>query len=228
VFVYGEAMNAQTRPRSRGTKAILTREAIASAALAALAQGGPGGLTMRKVAALLDTGPSSLYAHVKNLEDLQGLVLDEMSTTIDVAPASAEPDPVSAIVTLMQAYAAALRQHPGTAAVALSAPPVGPGFLDFAEAFATRLDAMGVGAAETLGTFDKLVLLVTATVAEQEASFRIDPTVSIGDRYADVLAAQPADAPARPLLRALLATGQPSPDDITWTVTTFLRGSWRR
>ena len=217
-------MNAQTRPRSRGAKTILTRDAIATAALTALESGGPAGLTMRRVAALLDTGPSSLYAHVKNLEDLQGLVLDEMSTTIALAPAAAQPDPIDAVVTLMQSYATALREHPGTAAIALTTPPVGPGFLDFAEAFAVTLRAMGVGPAETMGSFDKLVLLVTATVAEQEASFRNDPTVSIGDRYADALAAQPADAPARPLLQALLRTGHPDHDDITWTVTTFLRG----
>ncbi len=219
-----EAMNAQTRPRSRGTKTILTRDAIATAALRALASGGPEGLTMRKVAALLDTGPSSLYAHVKNLEDLQGLVLDEMSTTISLTPAAAVADPVDAVVALMQSYATALREHPGTAAIALVTPPVGPGFLDFAEAFAATLQRLGIDNAETMGAFDKLVLLVTATVAEQEASARADPTVSIGDRYADALAAQPADAPARPLLHALLVTGHPDYDDITWSVTTFLRG----
>lgn len=224
MFVYGEGMNAETRPRSRGAKAILTRDAIATAALAALASGGPEGLTMRKVAGLLDTGPSSLYAHVKNLEDLQGLVLDEMSTTIVLDPVAAHADPVVAVVALMQAYGAALREHPGTAAIALTTPPVGAGFLDFAEAFAVTLDAMGVGPSETMGAFDKLVLLVTATVAEQEANYRADPTISIGDRYANALAAQPADAPARPLLHTLLTTGHPTHDDITWTVTTFLRG----
>jgi AcrR family transcriptional regulator len=217
-------MNAETRPRSRGAKAILTRDAIAKAALEALASGGPMGLTMRKVAALLDTGPSSLYAHVKNLEDLQGLVLDEMTATIALTPAASESGPVEPVVTLMQSFATALRQHPGTAAIALTTPPVGAGFLDFAEAFAITLHALGIGPAETMGAFDKLVLLVTATVAEQEANYRADPTVSIGDRYADALAAQPAGAPARPLLHALLRTGHPAHDDITWTVTTFLRG----
>ncbi len=235
-------MNAGARPRSRGAKSTLTREAIAAAAVDALKTGGPEGLTMRKVAALLETGPSSLYAHVKNLEDLQGLALDEMSTAISLpSPAGSrggarttdtgrtDADPTDAgnteaVVALMHSYATALREHPGTAGVALTTPPVGAGFLDFAEAFAALLDAMGIGPSETMGAFDKLVLLVTATVAEQEASFRLDPTLSIGDRYADALAAQPADAPPRPRLRALLIAGAPDNDDIRWTVTTFMRG----
>ena len=58
------ALHTLSRLRQRGAKAPLSRDAVVRAALDCLHEGGPAGLTMRKVAARLETrGPASLYVY---------------------------------------------------------------------------------------------------------------------------------------------------------------------
>lgn len=78
------------RTPSRGrTRRPLSQEAVVDAALAVLDREGLGGLSMRRVAQELGTGPASLYAHVSGKEELLELLLDRVSATITVP----EPDP---------------------------------------------------------------------------------------------------------------------------------------
>lgn len=67
----------------------LTVERITDAALEVVAAQGYGALTMRSVAARLETGPASLYAHVVNKADLDELVIGRLCTRV-VLPA---PEP---------------------------------------------------------------------------------------------------------------------------------------
>ena len=48
-------------------------------------------LTMRRVATALETGPSSLYAHVVNKEDLDELLIGRLCAEINLP----EPDPAT-------------------------------------------------------------------------------------------------------------------------------------
>lgn len=67
---------------ARADRGTLTREQIIRAAIDLLDESGGAGLTMRGLAAALDTKPMTLYTHVRNKDDLidgvLGLVLDQV------------------------------------------------------------------------------------------------------------------------------------------------------
>jgi AcrR family transcriptional regulator len=80
------AASARRAPRER----TLSREAIATAALAIVDQEGLDAMTMRRVAEALDTGAASLYAHVANKEELLEVVVERVIGEVQM---SGEPDP---------------------------------------------------------------------------------------------------------------------------------------
>lgn len=67
----------------------LTVDAVVAVALRIMAGEGLEAVTMRRVAQDLNTGPASLYAHVRNKQDLHELMLDKVFARVAV-PA---PDP---------------------------------------------------------------------------------------------------------------------------------------
>src|SRR5580704_3999577 len=73
--------------RSAGTKRPITVDAIISTAFGIVEGEGYGALTMRRVAAALETGPSSLYAHVVNKEDLDELLIGRLCAEINLPEA---------------------------------------------------------------------------------------------------------------------------------------------
>ena len=77
----GEAPRAERRP--------LTRDAIVDAALGLLDRQGLAGLSMRRLAQELGVGAASLYWHVRDKEELLGLLLDRIVGESEVP----EPDP---------------------------------------------------------------------------------------------------------------------------------------
>ncbi len=79
------------RGPSGGAKRPITVEAIVAAALGIVEKEGYQALTMRRVATALETGPSSLYAHVVNKEDLDELLIGRLCAGVDLP----EPDPVA-------------------------------------------------------------------------------------------------------------------------------------
>src|ERR1700760_1335320 len=80
---------AVRRGPSGGTKKPITVEAIIGTAFGIVEREGFEALTMRRLATALETGPSSLYAHVVNKEDLDELLIGRLSAEIDLP----EPDP---------------------------------------------------------------------------------------------------------------------------------------
>ena len=84
----GSDAPAPRRGPSGGTKKPITVEAIVAAALGIVEKEGYQALTMRRVATALETGPSSLYAHVVNKEDLDELLIGRLCAAIDLP----EPD----------------------------------------------------------------------------------------------------------------------------------------
>ncbi|GIF19035.1 transcriptional regulator [Paractinoplanes tereljensis] len=77
------------RGPSGGTKKPITVDAIVDAAFELVAADGYDALTMRRLAAALETGPASLYAHVVNKDDLGELLIGRLCARIEF-PA---PDP---------------------------------------------------------------------------------------------------------------------------------------
>src|SRR6202167_6841936 len=108
--------------RDRPAKTPLSEDAVVDAALAILKSEGLEAVTMRRVAAALDTGAMSLYVYVSGREGLLQAMLDRVTATIELEA----PNPSrwrAQLHSLLQRLHRALRAHPGMAAVPLADPP---------------------------------------------------------------------------------------------------------
>src|ERR1700685_2833853 len=118
-------MKASGRPRStrdRPAKAPLSEEAIVDAALAILKAEGLEAVSMRRVAAAVDTGAGSLYVYVEGRDGLLAAMFDRIIARVDLKA----PDP-----SRCRAHLHSLRErlrtervtHPGMAAATMVDPP---------------------------------------------------------------------------------------------------------
>ena len=106
-------------PASAPRKAPITVDRITDAALEVIAAEGYDALTIRRVAAVLGTGPSSLYAHIVNKDDLDDLLIGRLYAEI-VLP---EPDPATWRDQILDVYAQMRDQYlkyPGISRAALA------------------------------------------------------------------------------------------------------------
>jgi len=162
------AMNLQpsVSRRARPAKAPLSREAIVAAALAILEQDGIGGLSLRRVAAALDTGPASLYVYFANLGDLHAEMLDTALREVEL-PHSSRASWRKRLKALLISYMLVLYNRPGLAKLALSQIVCGPTSLRIAETILALLMEGGVGEKGAALAVDLLTLYATAIAAEQ-------------------------------------------------------------
>ncbi len=145
----------------------LTRERVIVEALAVIAQDGVQALTMRRLAARLGVVPGALYRHVRNKQQLQDLVLDNVLAEVDV-----HLDSPLGWAEQLKLLAHRLRQvledHPGVADILKTRDPLGPHSLALAEAFLGPLQAAGFADREAGLAF---LLLVDYTIG-----FAVSPT----------------------------------------------------
>jgi AcrR family transcriptional regulator len=121
----------QAAPRARPARAPLSQDAIVHAALRVLDREGSAGLSMRRVAEELGTGPASLYWHVANKDALINLIIDQVAGEVAVP----EPDPDRWQEQLREWLLGVRRvfeRHPGVAALTLGRVPTGPNVLRWA------------------------------------------------------------------------------------------------
>src|SRR5882757_9144875 len=117
--------------RERPAKPAMTRQGIIDAALVILRDEGLRKVTMRRIAAVLDTGPASLYVYVRDTEDLHAQILDALLAGIpDIDGATGWRGQVKA---LLRRYLSILFDHPELARMAMSTMPNGPNYLRFVE-----------------------------------------------------------------------------------------------
>ena len=150
------------RPRRRPA---LTVEAIVAAAIAVLDEAGVAGLTMRRVAAELDTGAASLYAYVSGRDELLELVYDELLGSVPL-PA---PDPArwrEQVLEMLRGLRDVLVSHRDAALAGLGRIPTSPKTLAAAEALVAALRAGGLSERVVALGFDQLVLYVSAWALE--------------------------------------------------------------
>ncbi|WP_223692528.1 TetR/AcrR family transcriptional regulator [Leifsonia poae] len=155
------ARHATAEPSLTGRKAPITVDRITDAALAIVAADGYDALTMRRVAALLETGPASLYAHVVNKADLGELVIGRLCREVDLP----EPDPaqwrrqITDICTqLRDQYA----KYPGVSRAALAMDVTDLDVLRVNEGMLAILIAGGIDPRIATWTIDALFLYVGA------------------------------------------------------------------
>ena len=154
--------------RERPTKPALTRDGIISTALAILRTDGLEKVTMRRVAAALDTGPASLYVYVRDTEDLHAQLLDELLGSVPpVVPA--DGDWRNHLAAALTNYLRVLFDHPGIARITLFTRPSGRHYLALLDLILSLLNEGGVADRDAAWAVDLLLHFATATAAEQSA-----------------------------------------------------------
>ena len=149
------------RGPSGGTKQPITVEAIISTAFGIVAEEGYEALTMRRVATVLETGPSSLYAHVVNKEDLDELLIGRLCAEISLP----EPDPASwrqQIVSVCAQLRDQYLRYPGISRAAFAVAPSNLDTLRVAEGLLAIVLAGGVDPQAAAWAVDSLTLYVNA------------------------------------------------------------------
>ena len=153
--------------RDRPAKAPLSEDSVVDAALTILKSDGLEAVTMRRVAAALDTGAASLYVYVSGREGLMQAMLDRVTATIELEA----PDPSrwrAQLHSLLQRMHQALVAHPGIAAMTLEDPPTTEVVLHLTENLLGILLAGGIDTQDAAWACDIFVSLVTAVASEDD------------------------------------------------------------
>lgn len=159
------ATSRQRSTRDRPAKAPLSEEAVVDAALEILKSEGLDAVTMRRVAAALDTGAASLYVYVPNREGLLRAMQDRIFATVELEA----PDPArwrTQLHSLLARMHRALVAHPGIAATAMAEPPGTEAALQLVENLLGILLAGGLDAQDAAWAADIFALLVNYAAIE--------------------------------------------------------------
>ncbi|PRY31796.1 TetR/AcrR family transcriptional regulator [Pseudosporangium ferrugineum] len=215
-------MSVQSR-RERPAKPALTRQGIIETALRIMNDEGLGKVTMRRVAAALDTGHASLYVYVRDTEDLHAQILDTLIAPLVEAGATGETwrDRVR---SLLVGYRNVLATRPELARMALSTQPSGPNYLALVEAVLALLHEGGADDRAAAWGVDMLLLYPTALAAEHTAREPAKRAAGDLDTLRDVLAGIDAiRMPHIARLGGLLVSGDPD-ERAAWALDVLLDG----
>ncbi|MEV0204567.1 TetR/AcrR family transcriptional regulator [Streptomyces sp. NPDC050788] len=152
---------AARRGPSGGRKKPITVDAIIATAFGIVEAEGYEALTMRRVAAALETGPSSLYAHVVNKEDLDELLIGRLCAEIELP----EPDPdrwreqITEVCTQLRDQ---YLRYPGISRAAFASAPSNLDTLRVGEGMLAILLAGGIAPQTAAWAIDSLMLYVGA------------------------------------------------------------------
>src|SRR5882757_6385110 len=152
---------AARRGPSAGRKKPITVDAIISTAFGIVEHEGYDALTMRRLAAALETGPSSLYAHVVNKEDLDELLIGRLCAEIPLP----EPDPSAwrqQLVDICTQLRDQYLRYPGISQAAFAAAPSNLDTLRVSEGLLAILLAGGIAPQPATWAIDSLFLYINA------------------------------------------------------------------
>jgi AcrR family transcriptional regulator len=180
----------QASRRERPAKAALTRQGIVDAAVSIMQAEGLGKVTMRSVAAALDTGPASLYVYVRDVEDLHAQILDaQLGSVVTARPPKGTWQ--NQLKTLLTSYQQVLLSHAGIARMALSTQPNGPNYLALVDRVLALLDEGGVSRKAAAWGVDVLLLLPTASAVEHAPKTPARPSHDFAALAARIAAVDP-------------------------------------
>jgi AcrR family transcriptional regulator len=179
-----------TQPKRR--KEPITVDRITDAALEVVATQGYDALTMRSVAAVLDTGPASLYAHVVNKADIDELIVGRLCSQL-VLP---KPDPANWRDQIRDVCAQARDQYlkyPGISRAALAMVSTNLDVLRVNEGMLAILLAGGIEAQTAAWAIDSLWLYVCAYALERSLVPQGEEWVGSRKELVERFGALPAD-----------------------------------
>jgi AcrR family transcriptional regulator len=206
--------------RGGPVKEPLSRDAIVAEALRRLTTNGLDGMSLRKVAMALDTGPASLYAYVEDLNELYALVLDRALAKVNLRDAT-NTSWRERLHAVLKSYARVLLASPGLAQLAFGTIAVGPNALRIAEKLLVLLEEGGVDLPTGAWAVDLLVLYVTAIVAERGKG--VDSVAPEGTVEQAVSAFSERDYPRLHAARAELLSGT-GEERFAWALDVLLQG----
>ncbi|MFD8910302.1 TetR/AcrR family transcriptional regulator [Streptomyces sp. NPDC059575] len=195
----GPSTSATRRGPSGGRKKPITVDAIIDTAFGIVEREGYAALTMRRVATALETGPSSLYAHVVNKEDLDELLIGRLCAEIELP----EPDPAHwrrQITDVCARLRDQYLRYPGISQAAFAAAPSNLDTLRVGEGMLAILLAGDIAPQAAAWAIDSLMLYVNAYSLEVSlANSRVDrdaePGADTGEFPGEVSGAVPGAAP---------------------------------
>jgi len=164
-----------TSEHRRSARSALSRDAIVDAAFRVLDDHGLDGLSMRRVADELDTGPASLYWHVANKDQLLNVLLDRVIGQIPLP----QPDPPrweEQLRTYARDGRAVFRRHRDIGRASLGRVPMGPSLLRSVEWQLELLQGAGIPARPAAWFGDLLGLYVGAHAFEDTLGTDDDDT----------------------------------------------------
>lgn len=130
-------------PARASTRRRLSQESVVAAALEILDADGLEAVTMRAVAQKLGTGPASLYAHVRDRDELLELLSDQVIA--DVVVPAADPERwQEQIKEVLRSLLATFVRHKGIASASFGAIPSGPNVLRVSEGMLVIMRSGGV------------------------------------------------------------------------------------
>jgi AcrR family transcriptional regulator len=178
------------QPRARRT---LNRDLIVDTAMAIVDEEGLDGLSMRRLADRLGTGPASLYAHVSGRDELLMALLERAAADI-VVP---DPEPErwqEQVRDAAYSMRAALLPHRDLAGAAMANIPTGEHAMRFADRLLAVLLAGGVERRHAAMVIDLLPQLVVNDVYEGSLfARRLQEQPDYFDRLHEYWASMPAD-----------------------------------
>jgi AcrR family transcriptional regulator len=209
--------------RGGAVKQPLSLDLVVDKALELLERDGLEGMSLRKVAAALDTGPASLYVYVKDLQELETLVLDRALSRVKTGLGRQKPWR-ERLSSVLGAYFRVLFDSPGLAQLAMRTIAAGPNALRLVETLLETLDEAGVNAVTAAWAVDLLLLYVTAIAAEQsQRDQRPDPMGTIASVIGEV---SPTDHPRVHRAREALLSGE-GQERFAWALDVLIEGFLR-
>ncbi|MFH8224074.1 TetR/AcrR family transcriptional regulator [Streptomyces sp. NPDC018057] len=168
--------------RDRPAKAPLSEQAVVDAALEILRSQGLSAVSMRRVAAALDTGPASLYVYVPHREGLLRAMQDRVFAKVGPETAVDASRWRAQLHALLDRMRDALAAHPGIALTAIAEPPTSEAGLRLLENLLDILIAGGLTPRDAAWTADTLATLVNHAAIEADARHGGHPERAAGLR----------------------------------------------
>ncbi|WP_068015378.1 TetR/AcrR family transcriptional regulator [Nocardia mexicana] len=155
------------RDRSRGGRPVITEEGIVSAAIALADAEGLDALSMRRIAAEMGSGTTSLYRHVANKDELIELMVDAVYAEL---PLSDPGDGWRAgLADHARNFRALLLRHPWLGQQASRRPALGPNVIRYSDHALGLVDAATGDPTRTVLVVEAVHIYVIGSVARELA-----------------------------------------------------------